>query len=88
MSEHLQTNVIKVFRVICVVLQIKSINGFFDWFNNSAIMRLFPEEDVNGDRLHWRERQFITGGASFRLGPPRLRQLRVKKGITLFDILQ
>ena len=62
------------------MLQIRSINDYYEWLNNTAIQRLFPENDINGDRLHWRQRQFITGEASFRLGPPRLRQLRVKKG--------
>ena len=63
------------------VLQIKSINSFFEWLNQSAILQLFPEYDEQGEQLHWRERQFIYGGASLRLGPPRLRQLRVKKGM-------
>ena len=72
------------FRTLLLFFQIKSINSFFEWLNKSAILRLFPEYDEQGEQLHWRERQFIYGGASYRLGPPRLRQLRVKKGSVSF----
>ena len=66
--------------------QIKSINTFFEWLNQSAILQLFPEIDEQGEQLHWRERQFMYGGASLRLGPPRLRQLRVKTGTHFYTI--
>ncbi|KAL4240289.1 polycystic kidney disease protein 1-like [Mactra antiquata] len=61
--------------------KIKSINEYFDWLRNTAIVNMFPETEIDGNRteLHWRVRQFIQGGVLFRVGPPRLRQLRTTK---------
>jgi hypothetical protein len=53
-------------------------------------MKSFPETNIDSGNtpLHWRERQHIEGGHLFRVGPPRLRQLRIRKGTVLFfDVL-
>ncbi|KAK3583595.1 hypothetical protein CHS0354_039414 [Potamilus streckersoni] len=60
--------------------QIQSKEDFFTWLNKTAFPCLFPERTPSGQELHWREREFIAGFGSYRLGPPRLRQLRVREG--------
>ncbi|KAL3877870.1 hypothetical protein ACJMK2_035514 [Sinanodonta woodiana] len=59
--------------------EINSTADLFTWLNKTALPSLFPERSLNGQKLHWREREFIAGFGSYRLGPPRLRQLRVKE---------
>ena len=41
---------------------------------------LYPEEDVRGHRLSRKQRQYIKGGELILVGPPRVRQMRVKEG--------
>ena len=60
--------------------QIKTPGDVYIWLNKTVFPSLFPEFDLNGDRFHWRERQFMNGIHSLRLGPPRLRQMRVTQG--------
>lgn len=50
----------------------------FNWANGVMIPKLFPELDINDDPLHWYYRGFMDGYSHYRLGPPRLRQLRAK----------
>ncbi|XP_052229435.1 polycystin-2-like [Dreissena polymorpha] len=52
----------------------------FNWIKYTMIPNLFPETDINGDALHWYYRTFMTGLNNYRLGPPRLRQLRTHAG--------
>ena len=63
--------------------QIKTAGDVYNWLNISVIPSLFPEFDLNGAPLHWTVRQFTNGYNNLRLGPPRLRQLRVKKNSKL-----
>ncbi|XP_060576637.1 uncharacterized protein LOC132733957 isoform X2 [Ruditapes philippinarum] len=60
---------------------IRTTTDFFDWMQNTAIINGFPEfeNDAKNTPLHWRVRQFTEGGTHFRVGPPRLRQLRTTK---------
>ncbi|XP_045214928.2 uncharacterized protein LOC123565009 [Mercenaria mercenaria] len=60
---------------------IRTTEDFFDWLNNTAIINAFPEyeKDADSTPLHWRVRQFTEGGSHFRVGPPRLRQVRTTK---------
>ncbi|XP_045161835.2 polycystic kidney disease protein 1-like 2 [Mercenaria mercenaria] len=59
---------------------ISTPGDLFVWLDTSVIPSLFPEFDMNGAPLHWTVKQFTTGYVNLRLGPPRLRQLRTKKG--------
>ncbi|XP_052243454.1 polycystic kidney disease protein 1-like 2 [Dreissena polymorpha] len=59
---------------------IKTQMDMFNWIKNTMIPNLFPETDINGDALHWYYRTFMTGLNNYRLGPPRLRQLRTRAG--------
>jgi hypothetical protein len=65
---------------IFIFLKIKAPNDLFKWINDTMIPYLFRERDEYGMVLHWTERQF-THDHHLRLGPPRLRQLRIKRGI-------
>ncbi|XP_060599389.1 polycystin-1-like protein 3, partial [Ruditapes philippinarum] len=61
--------------------KIQTSTDFYTWLNKTAIMKSFPETNIDSGNtpLHWRERQHIEGGHLFRVGPPRLRQLRIRK---------
>lgn len=50
------------------------------WLETIAFPTLFPQSEYNGERLHWRYRQYTAGLANFRVGPPRLRQVKVIQG--------
>ena len=56
------------------------MEDYIKWLKTTAFPVLYPETDYNGDRLHWRLRQYFHDLTSFRVGPPRLRQLRVVDG--------
>ncbi|XP_052217966.1 polycystic kidney disease 2-like 1 protein [Dreissena polymorpha] len=58
--------------------EIKKQHDYFEWLNKTVLPRMFPEVDINNETLHWRLQQFIEGGTKYRVGPPRLRQLRIK----------
>lgn len=59
----------------------------FNWINKTMIPYLFREHDDDGHILHWIERQ-MTKDRHVRIGPPRLRQLRIKNGISLLTSTQ
>ncbi|XP_070581325.1 polycystin-1-like protein 2 [Ptychodera flava] len=50
---------------------------FWDWMEESMIPGLYSEKYYNGDEMHWRHKRFIKNRESYRVGPARLRQLRV-----------
>ena len=50
------------------------------WIDETFIKEFFKHDDYTGNKLHWRERMFLGNRANFRLGPARLRQLRIDKG--------
>ncbi|WAQ96750.1 PK1L2-like protein [Mya arenaria] len=46
---------------------IRTISDFYQWMNESVIPNMFPQYEPNGVTLHWRHRQFIHGGAKYRV---------------------
>ncbi|KAK3090920.1 hypothetical protein FSP39_015723 [Pinctada imbricata] len=64
--------------------QILTHDDYVKWLSETVFPAVFPEEEYNGERLHWRWRQYFSDLTNFRVGPPRLRQLRVTK--TMEDI--
>ncbi|XP_033737965.1 polycystic kidney disease protein 1-like 2 [Pecten maximus] len=56
---------------------IKTTVNFIDWLKLTAFPALFPEYEYNGEKMHWRWRQYYADLTNFRVGPPRLRQVRV-----------
>ncbi|KAL3876145.1 hypothetical protein ACJMK2_034017, partial [Sinanodonta woodiana] len=59
--------------------EITSMPDYFNWLNITAINALFPEKEYNHANLLWRQKEFISGNSFFRLGVPRLRQVRTTK---------
>ncbi|VDI23342.1 Hypothetical predicted protein [Mytilus galloprovincialis] len=57
--------------------KITHVKDYMKWLRYTAFPQLYPETDYTGERLHWRLRQNFHDLTSFRVGPPRLRQLRV-----------
>ncbi|VDI61169.1 Hypothetical predicted protein [Mytilus galloprovincialis] len=57
--------------------KITHVKDYMKWLRYTAFPELYPETDYTGERLHWRLRQHFHDLTSFRVGPPRLRQLRV-----------
>ncbi|XP_055955065.1 polycystic kidney disease protein 1-like 2 [Patella vulgata] len=52
---------------------------FFDWLNSTVLPTLFTEDDYRGYRMVSSQRLFSYDTNNFRVGPPRLRQVRTKK---------
>ncbi|KAJ8317990.1 hypothetical protein KUTeg_003081 [Tegillarca granosa] len=59
--------------------KITNTEQLIQWFNWTAFPALFPEKEYNSKQLHWRWRQYFSDLYNYRVGPPRLRQLRVRK---------
>ncbi|CAC5377684.1 PKD1L2 [Mytilus coruscus] len=57
--------------------KITHVKDYLKWLRYTAFPELYPETDYTGERLHWRLRQYFHDLTSLRVGPPRLRQLRV-----------
>lgn len=57
----------------------RSTEYFYDWLRNTLIPFVFPLTWYNGRALNSFERQNTKDQANYRLGPVRLRQLRVKE---------
>ena len=53
---------------------------FWDWMDKSVIPGLYGDTYYNGKPMHWRHSRFLSDWNSYRVGPARLRQLRVKPG--------
>lgn len=46
----------------------------------TLVPELYYTKLYNGDDVHWRQQYFLTDGALFRVGSPRFRLAKVKKG--------
>ena len=54
---------------------------FWTWLEDTALPATFFVNKYNGDYTTMRERNYTDDMVSFRVGPLRLRQVRVKEGI-------
>jgi len=70
--------------LIYIYIQINTTNDYIKWLDQVALPVLFPQKLYDQSKLHWRQRQFYSDLTLFRVGPPRLRQLRVKEGSYIF----
>ncbi|XP_055955095.1 polycystic kidney disease protein 1-like 2 [Patella vulgata] len=59
--------------------QIKSHDDFFEWVDKTMIPAMFPTGDFRGNALDWRRKLFFDDHVNFRVGPARLRQVRIKQ---------
>nr|XP_006820685.1 PREDICTED: polycystic kidney disease protein 1-like 2-like [Saccoglossus kowalevskii] len=56
-------------------------NGFgsyLEYIRGAVIPSLYADTTYNGDRIHWRQRRYLANHITYRIGPARLRQLRVR----------
>ncbi|XP_033737918.1 polycystic kidney disease protein 1-like 2 [Pecten maximus] len=60
--------------------KISDAAGFITWLNGTFFEKYFPETDYNGDPLDVRDSFFFSGLDNAKIGPPRLRQVRMKRG--------
>ena len=52
--------------------------GTWDWIEESLLPNLYYTEDYRGSPLNAYNEKFLANSVSMRLGPPRLRQIRIK----------
>ncbi|XP_076816222.1 uncharacterized protein LOC143462076 isoform X1 [Clavelina lepadiformis] len=64
---------------------LQSANDLFDYIENSLLPALYPTHKYNGDVKLWRDRIFVSDDVNYRVGPSRLRQLRMKPSACLTD---
>nr|XP_006815503.1 PREDICTED: polycystic kidney disease protein 1-like 2-like [Saccoglossus kowalevskii] len=62
-------------------LESTGFEGLGTWVTTVLLPQLYPTEMYNGDSLSWQQRRFISDLSSYRIGSPRLRQLRVRPGL-------
>ncbi|XP_060073681.1 polycystin-1-like protein 2 [Ylistrum balloti] len=60
--------------------KISDASGYMKWLNETFYEKYFPENDYNGEPLDVRDRLFFSGLDNVKIGPPRLRQVRMKRG--------
>ena len=53
---------------------------FWLWLNTTVLRAMYNIERYNGALTTRRERRYLTDQVSFRVGPARVRQLRIKPG--------
>ena len=59
-------------------------NGeLFEWLKETVIDNLYYTQSYNGIDLDDYNQKFTHTGIAMRMGPPRIRQLRVKPGFFL-----
>jgi len=59
----------------------------YQWAKDVLIPNLYYTINYNGENTSPYEKGYLADMYSWRLGPPKLRQLRVKKGIELMLFL-
>ncbi|XP_069123236.1 polycystin family receptor for egg jelly-like isoform X2 [Argopecten irradians] len=65
--------------------KVENQTDFIDWMNSTFFQRYFPQTEYNGDSLDIRDELFFWDLANTRIGPPRLRQVRMKRGGCPYD---
>lgn len=54
--------------------------GLWAWAQQTLVPAIFPTQHYNGWPVEANDRNYLSDMSSWRIGPPRLRQLRMKKG--------
>lgn len=47
------------------------------WLSHTVVPVIYPSTDYNNQRLSDNSLKFIENGYAYKLGPPRLRQIRI-----------
>ncbi|KAI8494931.1 hypothetical protein Bbelb_275360 [Branchiostoma belcheri] len=58
--------------------KVSSVANFWKWAQGSLIPALYQTGEYNGDKIPFHNRKFVSDLNSYRIGPARFRQLRVK----------
>jgi len=65
-------------------LQAKIRQGLYHWAHDVLIPNLYYTVNYNSESTSSYDEGYIADMYSWRLGPPKLRQLRVNKGIVIY----
>lgn len=57
---------------------------YFDWMENVVFPNFFPAASIFNKKMVSIEKMYISDGVNIKIGPARLRQLRVRKSGCLF----
>ena len=68
-----------------VLVQVNSTFGLFYWLEHTVFPRFFPETYYNGNPLPVLDKLYFGDLENYRIGPGRLRQVRMKKGLKCFS---
>ncbi|GAB1610845.1 hypothetical protein Ahia01_001371000 [Argonauta hians] len=60
---------------------VKTVKLFFEWMEKVMFPNFFPVSSVFSQKMVSIEKMFISDGINFKVGPARLRQLRVAKSV-------
>ena len=60
--------------------RLTKFEDLWQWTQSDFLPGLFPTRHFNGRPLSAYDHQFLGTLVSYRLGPPRIRQLRLKEG--------
>ena len=69
------------------ILQVTKSDQIWEHLETLILPGMYWNEYDNGSEVPTYEQQFIADQAGFRIGQPRLRQLRVQRGICLIYVL-
>ena len=69
-----------VLQNIVFTIQGGKLEDLFEWIDSQVIPNMYFTEHYNDNPLDEYDRKFIDDGYYMRLGPPRLRLIRVKPG--------
>ncbi|XP_069123241.1 polycystin family receptor for egg jelly-like [Argopecten irradians] len=67
--------------------QVGNAAGFMTWLNGTFFEKYFPETAYNGDPIGVQDKFFFSDLDNVKVGPPRLRQVRMKRGKCPYDRL-
>ena len=68
-------------------MQVNSPQKFWNWTHQIFLPTLYLEDWYNGDKNPPDEARLSSNLVAYRLGPPRLRQVRVKPGMRKVEIV-
>lgn len=77
-KDHVQKTFVNPHGSAVTFSGIKTVTSFYQWARNIVYPSLFPMTDYKGDRLVWLDKKFIKDGVNMKVGPMRLRQLRIQ----------
>ncbi|XP_066296162.1 polycystin-1-like protein 2 [Branchiostoma lanceolatum] len=64
---------------------IRTPDQFYSWLEDVLLPTLYPSAWYNGRKMKYLDRQFAQNTAAFRIGPPRLTQIRQRPGAKAKD---